>query len=77
MLIVAAIWISITLNVAINVGINGASRFYRPTGACGSTVFLASSKVEIDLFLRVLDIRGIPGPEDGRRLSVDVDLSLL
>ncbi|KAI0257439.1 hypothetical protein BJV78DRAFT_1150341 [Lactifluus subvellereus] len=31
--IVAAIWISITLNVAINVGINGASRFYGPTGA--------------------------------------------
>ncbi|KAH9079687.1 hypothetical protein EDB83DRAFT_2671293 [Lactarius deliciosus] len=31
-LIVAGIWISIILNVAINVGINGASRFYGPTG---------------------------------------------
>ncbi|KAI9462446.1 hypothetical protein BJY52DRAFT_149237 [Lactarius psammicola] len=31
-LIVAGIWTSIILNVAINVGINGASRFYGPTG---------------------------------------------
>ncbi|KAH9044788.1 hypothetical protein EDB85DRAFT_1911234 [Lactarius pseudohatsudake] len=32
LLIVAGIWISIILNVAINVGVNGASRFYGPTG---------------------------------------------
>ncbi|KAH9066383.1 hypothetical protein EDB87DRAFT_714430 [Lactarius vividus] len=32
-LIVAGIWVSIILNVAINVGINGASRFYGPTGS--------------------------------------------
>ncbi|KAI0307919.1 hypothetical protein B0F90DRAFT_1678440 [Multifurca ochricompacta] len=31
-LVVAGIWVSIVLNVAINVGINGASRFYGPTG---------------------------------------------
>ncbi|KAI9462443.1 hypothetical protein BJY52DRAFT_1210803 [Lactarius psammicola] len=31
-LIVAGIWVSIILDVAINVGINGASRFYGPTG---------------------------------------------
>jgi len=31
-LIVAGIWIAIILNVAINVGVNGASRFYGPTG---------------------------------------------
>jgi hypothetical protein len=35
-LIVAGIWVAIILNVAINVGINGASRFYGPTGPCGS-----------------------------------------
>lgn len=32
-LIVAGIWIAIILNVAINIGINGASHFYGPTGA--------------------------------------------
>ncbi|KAI9445086.1 hypothetical protein H4582DRAFT_1913234 [Lactarius indigo] len=32
LLIVAGIWVSIILNVTINVGINGASRFYGPTG---------------------------------------------
>ncbi|KAH9064106.1 hypothetical protein EDB87DRAFT_1575009 [Lactarius vividus] len=32
LLIVAGIWISIILNVAINVGVNGASNFYGPTG---------------------------------------------
>ncbi|KAI9441548.1 hypothetical protein H4582DRAFT_1933362 [Lactarius indigo] len=31
-LIVAGIWITIILDVSINVGINGASRFYQPTG---------------------------------------------
>jgi len=31
-LIVAGIWIAIILNVAINIGINGASRFYGPAG---------------------------------------------
>jgi len=31
-LIVVGIWISIILNVAINVGVNGASNFYTPTG---------------------------------------------
>jgi len=30
--IVAGIWFAIILNVAINIGINGASRFYGPTG---------------------------------------------
>ena len=35
-LIVAGIWTAIILNVAINVGINGASRFYGPTGSCES-----------------------------------------
>jgi hypothetical protein len=38
-LIVAGIWIAIILNVAVNIGINGASRFYGPTGACGSILF--------------------------------------
>lgn len=33
LLIVAGIWTSIILNVAINVGVNGASRFYGPSGA--------------------------------------------
>jgi len=32
LLIVAGIWIAIILNVAINIGINGASHFYGPTG---------------------------------------------
>ena len=32
--IVAGIWMAIILNVAINVGIHGASRFYGPTGYC-------------------------------------------
>ncbi|KAI9512852.1 hypothetical protein F5148DRAFT_1160377 [Russula earlei] len=31
-LIVAGIWTAIILNVVINIGINGASRFYGPTG---------------------------------------------
>jgi hypothetical protein len=31
-LIVAGIWISIILDIAINVGVNGASNFYTPTG---------------------------------------------
>jgi hypothetical protein len=31
-LIVVGIWIAIILDVAINIGINGASRFYGPTG---------------------------------------------
>ena len=35
-LIVAGIWIAIILNVAINIGINGASHFYGPTGYCES-----------------------------------------
>jgi hypothetical protein len=38
-LIVAGIWVAIVLNVAINVGINGASRFYGPTGSCESIPF--------------------------------------
>jgi hypothetical protein len=38
-LIVAGIWIAIILNVAINIGINGASHFYGPTGACESIPF--------------------------------------
>jgi hypothetical protein len=32
LLIVSGIWIAIILNVAINVGINGATNFYGPTG---------------------------------------------
>jgi len=31
-IIVAGIWIAIILNVAINIGVNGASRFYGPAG---------------------------------------------
>jgi hypothetical protein len=31
---VIGIWIAIILNVAINVGVNGISRFYGPTGHC-------------------------------------------
>jgi len=38
-LIVAGIWIAIILNVAINVGINGASHFYGPAGPCESIRF--------------------------------------
>jgi hypothetical protein len=38
-LIVACIWIAIILNIAINIGINGASHFYGPTGACESVPF--------------------------------------
>ena len=38
-LIVAGIWIAIILNVGINAGINGASKFYGPTGACKSDPF--------------------------------------
>ena len=36
MLIVAGIWVAIILNVAINIGINGASHFYGPAGYCES-----------------------------------------
>lgn len=35
-LIVAGIWTAISLDVAINIGINGASHFYGPTGYCES-----------------------------------------
>ena len=35
LLTVAGIWVAITLNVAINVGINGAFRFYGPSAYCG------------------------------------------
>jgi hypothetical protein len=35
-LIVAGIWIAIVLNIAINIGINGASHFYGPTKYCES-----------------------------------------
>jgi hypothetical protein len=38
-LIVAGIWIAIILIVAINIGVNGASRFYGPTGHCESIPF--------------------------------------
>jgi hypothetical protein len=38
-LIVVGIWIAIILDVAINIGINGASRFYGPTGPCESILF--------------------------------------
>lgn len=41
--IVASIWIAIILNVAINIGINGASRFYGPTGPCESIPFILES----------------------------------
>ena len=40
LLIVASIWIAIILIVAINIGINGASHFYGPTGPCESTSFI-------------------------------------
>jgi hypothetical protein len=39
-LIVAGIWIAIILNVAINIGINGASHFYGPTGPCEPPSFI-------------------------------------
>jgi hypothetical protein len=42
-LIVACIWFAIILNVAINIGINGASRFYGPTGPCESIPFIIGS----------------------------------
>jgi len=45
---VVGIWIAIILDVVINVGVNGASRFYGPTGPCES--FLVISGVETDLF---------------------------
>jgi hypothetical protein len=73
-LIVAGIWIAIILNVAINVGINGASRFYGPTGYCESTPFTPVWK--LNLFSRVLDNPGISCTKDGRRLFVDVDFGL-
>jgi hypothetical protein len=38
-IIVAGIWIAIILNVAINIGVNGASRFYGPAGPCESVPF--------------------------------------
>jgi hypothetical protein len=72
-LIVAGIWIVIVLNVAINIGINGASHFYGPTGACESIPFTRVWKL---IFLRVLDNQGISGTKDGRRFFVDVDFGL-
>jgi len=50
-LIVAGIWIAIILNVAINIGINGASHFYGPTGPCESIPFTRRVwKIELNLF---------------------------
>lgn len=48
LLIVASIWIAIILNVAINIGINGASHFYGPTGPCELSLLFASLNVESD-----------------------------
>jgi len=44
-LIVVGIWVSIILNVAINVGINGASHFYGPNEAC--EFFFLINKVKL------------------------------
>jgi hypothetical protein len=81
-LIVAGIWISIILNVAINVGVNGASKFYTPTGYCEFPKFPSpnpeSKRVTFySYYQRVLDIGGISCPKDSCRLHVDVDLGLL
>jgi hypothetical protein len=46
-LIVAGIWIAIILNVAINIGINGASHFYGPTGPCESIPFTQVWKLNL------------------------------
>jgi hypothetical protein len=46
-LIVAGIWIVIILNVAINIGINGASHFYGPTGSCESIPFIRVWKLNL------------------------------
>lgn len=47
--IVAGIWFAIILNVAINIGINGASRFYGPTGPCKYISFIIRGRGLIPL----------------------------
>lgn len=46
-LIVAGIWIAIILNVAINIGINGASHFYGPAGPCEFIPFTSVRKLSL------------------------------
>jgi hypothetical protein len=54
-LIVAGIWIAMILNVVINIVVNGASRFYGPTGACEPVSFISLLNMEAEIFFRVLD----------------------
>jgi hypothetical protein len=65
-LIVAGIWISIILNITINIGVNGASNFYVPTGYCEFPNFPSPNpESKSNLFYqRVLDIGCISCPKD-------------